>query len=137
MDEYYIYMYFRLDGSPCYVGKGKDDRWKQHLNESHNTKLLTLINQCGGLPVVILQDGLSEKSAYQYELSYIQALGREIDGGCLFNIAPGTHFLDRDEKIQHWVSLDKKQRSRWKKKNQFKEWDKWYESVKADRRVSV
>jgi hypothetical protein len=87
--RFYVYVMFRLNGTPCYVGKGSG---KRHLNmrRRHNPHLLSIIRQSGGsLPTAIIRDGLTEDEAFDTERAFIKALGREIDGGILVNLTDG------------------------------------------------
>lgn len=93
---YYVYIYFDVDGTPCYVGKGKGNRWKSHFRKtrkhhSNNTQLRGLIRLAGGtLPVVILRDSLTNAKAIEIEMALIAAIGRiDINTGPLFNHTDG------------------------------------------------
>ena len=89
----YVYIYFRLNGAPCYVGKGSGNRWIKHTRVETNKHLNNLIKQAAALgkelPVVIIRDGLTNEQAFEIEEAFISALGRECDGGCLVNQATG------------------------------------------------
>ena len=74
--NYYVYLYLKPDGTPFYVGKGKDDRWKHHLNEAkkdnttdrNNLKLNTIrkILKQGQEPIVKFVDSnISEEQAFE------------------------------------------------------------------------
>lgn len=87
----YIYIIFRPNGTPCYVGKGTGDRWKRHdRKEKQNPHLWNIIKQAGGdPPTVIIKDGLNDKDALEFEIAFIKAIGREINGGPLVNMTDG------------------------------------------------
>lgn len=87
--DYYIYVYFRPDGSPCYIGKGRGGRWKQHLRCSHNRRLQHIITKAGGdIPHLKLHVGLTHEQAAAYEVALIAAIGRA-PGGPLVNVSAG------------------------------------------------
>jgi len=87
---YYVYVYFRLTGEPCYVGKGSENRFMKHLTRETNAHLRSIIKQAGGdLPRVIIRNGLSERDAFATEIALIKAIGREAHGGPLVNLTDG------------------------------------------------
>lgn len=89
--KYYVYIYFRPNGAPCYVGKGAGRRWLQHLGGgSTNPYLNRIIRKNGGdLPRVKIREGLSNEEAIQVEIALIAAIGRKSEGGPLVNITAG------------------------------------------------
>ena len=99
-DSFYIYLFVDISTSlPFYVGKGKNNRWKQHFYESvkpHSNlrKLRTIAKlQEQHLPVLVIKifTGLSEAVAYQLEEMLIKLWGRkDIDeNGILTNLTLG------------------------------------------------
>jgi uncharacterized protein YaiI (UPF0178 family) len=92
--RFYVYILFRLDGRPCYVGKGKGNRWQDHDRYASNIHLRRIIAKSGGpLPGVIVRDGLTEDEAYATEIAFIAAIGREANGGPLVNMTDGGEGL--------------------------------------------
>lgn len=88
--DFYVYIYFRLDGSPCYVGKGYRERWISHKRKSCNKHLAAIIKNSGGdLPVVKIRQGLTEVQANEIEVALIKAIGRKANGGPLVNQTDG------------------------------------------------
>lgn len=77
---YYVYMYLREDGSPYYVGQGKDDRWKK----KHN---------CVVPPkerVLFVEKNITKEWAGFLEMDLIDEYGRLNDGtGILENLTDG------------------------------------------------
>jgi len=88
--SFYVYVYFRGDGSPCYVGKGSGRRWKVHLSRPLNRHLANLVTAANGdLPVVIVHSGLTNEQACEIEIALIRAIGRKENGGPLVNQTDG------------------------------------------------
>lgn len=86
--DFYVYVIFRPNGIPCYVGKGRGERWKRpprHRNNRH----LARIASGGDLPVVVIREGLAEPAAFEIEKTFIAAIGREAKGGPLVNATDG------------------------------------------------
>lgn len=89
--RFYIYLLFRPNGRPCYLGKGRGERWTKHERRgTHNLHLSRIIkNAKAPLPKVIIRDGLTEEEAFVLEKIFIKAIGREKDGGPLVNKTDG------------------------------------------------
>lgn len=87
---YYVYMIFRPNGVPCYVGKGHHQRWQRHLRSTHNKYLSRIIAKAdGNVPIVKLRDTVTEAEAMETEMAYIAAIGRIKVGGPLVNMTDG------------------------------------------------
>ena len=81
-NTYYVYAYLRKDGTPYYIGKGHDDRFKQ---KSHKVKIPTDLSR-----IVIMENGLTNIGALALERRYIQWYGRKDNGtGILRNMTNG------------------------------------------------
>lgn len=89
MNVYYVYVYFRPNGIPCYVGKGKDKRWLRHFVYTANRHLRNLIAKHGDLPVIKIRENLSAKEASEIEIALIKVIGRTVNGGPLVNMTDG------------------------------------------------
>jgi hypothetical protein len=88
----YVYVIFRLNGIPCYVGQGSGNRYKRHgFNKNSRNKHLAEIykNSEKPLPVAIIREGLSRDEAIEIEAAFIRAIGRELHGGPLVNQSDG------------------------------------------------
>jgi hypothetical protein len=88
--ESYVYILFRPNGIPCYVGKGVGGRWNQHERRTHNPLLASIIQKAGGkLPKVKIREGLTDAEACATEIAFIAAIGRVANGGPLVNFTDG------------------------------------------------
>ena len=80
--SYYVYAYLREDGSPYYIGKGKDHR---AYSKNHNVKLPPEKNR-----IVFLETNLSNIGALALECRYIRWYGRKDNNtGILRNLTDG------------------------------------------------
>ena len=81
--DYYVYVLFREDGRPFYVGKGKRDRWlvherEAHRRDDHRSRLIRDIKSRGHeIPKIKVREGLSNDDAIAVEIALIAAIGRE------------------------------------------------------------
>lgn len=87
--NYYVYVYLREDGSPYYIGKGKDKRaWKSH-KRINGTELLPKDKT----RIVILCENLLEHQAFDIEKELIAKYGRaDNETGILRNVSDGGGF---------------------------------------------
>lgn len=84
---YYVYEWIRLDiNEPFYIGKGKDDRWRDEIRgRNHHFNNIAKLIPCA---VNILHANLNEQIAYDLECYYIW-LYRDVIGYDLCNINDG------------------------------------------------
>jgi hypothetical protein len=79
--NYYVYVYLREDGTPYYVGKGKDNRWKQ---KSHSVEVPPVER------VTFPLQNVDEETALNEEVKLISQWGRLNNGtGILENKTDG------------------------------------------------
>ena len=90
--DFYVYVIFRPNGVPCYVGKGCGYRDRNHIHGSgsHNPHVRAITRLAGGsLPFIRFREGLTDNAAHELERVLIAAIGREIHGGPLVNQTDG------------------------------------------------
>lgn len=89
--DFYVYVIFRPDGTPCYVGKGRGRRSQHHTKFSHNRHLRAIYAQAGGnLPLIKLCEGFTNAAACETEIALIAAIGRlDLETGLLVNFTNG------------------------------------------------
>lgn len=88
--DYYIYLIYHPNGTPCYVGKGRAHRWKQHAKTSSNQRLARIYAKYGDLPIVKVKENLTNEEAMREEVLLIASIGRENKGmGPLVNFTDG------------------------------------------------
>lgn len=95
---FYVYVIFRKNGEPFYVGKGKRHRWREHIravarngsgkNEHKDRIIASMLNEGCEPPVVKIAVGLTEAQAFEVERAFISALGR-CPRGPLVNMTDG------------------------------------------------
>jgi len=95
MNEFYVYLYLREDGTPYYVGKGKGDR--AFSNRRRKTKCPT-----DKTKIIFHSENLTEEEAFTIEKELIAKYGRKDNGtGILRNLTDGgegmSGFIFTDE----------------------------------------
>lgn len=95
--DYYVYVIFRQNGVPCYVGKGRGRRSEHRALFSHNKHLHSIYKQSSGiLPLVKIREHLTDKEACEIERAFIAAIGRnDLGQGSLVNFTDGGEGLSR------------------------------------------
>lgn len=106
-ENFYVYVKFRRDGSPCYVGKGKGQRWRQHDRRTHNKRLQRILDAAIALgcevPTIKIREGLTEAEALETEIALIRAIGRDRAG-------PLVNMTDGGEGMSGWKHTEASKR---------------------------
>lgn len=60
--RFYVYVVFRPNGEPCYIGKGTGPRWRLHPKHRNNPHLKRIANLAPDrrLPTVVIRSELTE-----------------------------------------------------------------------------
>lgn len=139
MKDFYVYVYLdprkpgqftygelSFEFEPFYIGKGKDRRWKRHLNEAKNGKnqyrhhKIRSIWGSGQEPVILkLNQGISESEAHDIETAYIKLIGRDVltnltdggDGTSGRHVGPESRLKARESHIDLWTDEKRKRQS--------------------------
>lgn len=83
--QYYVYQYIREDGTPYYIGKGKDKRaWTPHKRSNGAN-----ITPKDDTRIQILRMDLTEAEAFDLEKELIGKYGLKETGGLLVNMTSG------------------------------------------------
>lgn len=90
MNIYYVYAYLREDGSPYYIGKGKERRaWEQHRCNGKGVPTPDDYKR-----IVLLHENLLETEAFKLEIELIEKYGRkDLGTGILRNKTNGGEGL--------------------------------------------
>ena len=103
---YYVYAYLRKDGTPYYIGKGKD---KRALDKNHSVSVPNDKSK-----IIILEANLTELGSFALERRMIRWYGRkDIGTGILRNLTDGgegTSGLIRSEETRLKLSVAQKGR---------------------------
>lgn len=84
--EYYTYAYLREDGTPYYIGKGKDGRvFKNHMRQNKID-----LKPKDKSRIIFLKQNLTEEQAIKHEIYMISVFGRkDLGTGILRNMTNG------------------------------------------------
>lgn len=87
-DINYVYLHIKLtDGTPFYVGKGKNNRAFDKIQRSKWWKRTV---DKYGYDIIILEEGLTEQEAFEKEIYWIDRIGRRnLTKGPLINMTDG------------------------------------------------
>ena len=83
MNDYYTYCYLTVSKRPYYIGMGRGYR----ATRQHPTLDVSIPDDPA--LIIILKSGLTQEEAWKHEEHMIAVLGRQCDGGLLFNKARG------------------------------------------------
>jgi hypothetical protein len=108
MNIYYVYAYLRKDGTPYYIGKGKNDR---AFSKHHRISVPKDKSR-----IVFLEKNLSEIGSLALERRYIEWYGRkDLNTGILGNLTEGGEGCQQSEQSKRKISSKNKGKPAWNK----------------------
>ena len=106
----YVYVLFRADGTPFYVGAGRKSRWADHEKharyglgpQSPRLNIVREMIQAGfkGIPKVKIAEGLTHQEARSREIALIAAIGRHPNGPLVNQTPGGDGYLEHSAEHQ-------------------------------------
>ena len=109
MTIFYVYVLYRPDGRPFYVGKGSGNRWEHHEQDARNNRprgnphKIQLIRQIVAAGHKLDKRKIArfdnEADAFAFERTLIKQLGREANGGPLLNLTDGGDGIELTKDI--------------------------------------
>jgi hypothetical protein len=113
--EYYTYAYLREDGTPYYIGKGRNNR--AYSGDCKSVKVPPKDR------ILFLKIGLTEEDAFKHEIYMINILGRkDIKTGILRNLTDGGEGFSSRQMTIFWERRRKR-----KLELEMKKWRKEYD----------
>lgn len=117
--DFYIYVLFRENGQPFYIGKGHGYRMNTHLaprwqkgakgkNPHKNNIINNMLARGLDIPRVKLRSGLTEQEANQIEIALIQAIGKEPDGPLVNITNGGEGNTGTKRSAKHMIAFNRK-----------------------------
>lgn len=112
--DYYVYILFRRNGLPFYVGKGRACRISgtRNLKRYRGTHKGHIIEAAARLgletPAVKVSEGLTHIAACAVETALIAAIGRRPNGPLVNQTAGGDGAKDIDAEVRAKISISKK-----------------------------
>jgi hypothetical protein len=116
----YVYVLFRADGTPFYVGAGRKSRWADHEKHARHgfgpdVPRLNIIREMTkrgfkGIPKVKIAEGLTHEEARVREMALIAVIGRHPNGP-LTNQTPGGDGY-REHSVEHQAERAARNRAR-------------------------
>lgn len=95
---FYVYSFADQNGDIFYIGKGKQQRFKQHFldyrlkhNSPKNSKIKSILSKGFKVNVEIIAKSLLEFEALTLEKKLIEYYGLKEDGGSLYNLRYGSY----------------------------------------------
>ena len=105
MNTFYVYILYREDGRPFYVGKGTGRRWLNHerypvRGRSHRDNIICDMQARGvAVPKRKVAEGLSNADACALEIRLIAEIGREPHGPLINQTRGGDGLVDPSQEI--------------------------------------
>ena len=106
ISDYYVYVLFRSNAEPFYVGKGRRDRWMSHQSNykrkpTHKNNIIALtLEELGDIPKIKVAENLTSKDACDLEILLIKVLGRRPNGPLVNRTAGGEGALEPTDELR-------------------------------------
>jgi len=102
--NYYTYAYLRVDKTPYYIGKGKDDRaYASHKRGKIDFRPKKSNGSLDIDRIIILKKNLTEEQSFNHEKYMIGVLGRkDLGTGILRNLTDGGDGVSGAIRTQEW-----------------------------------
>lgn len=105
--SFYVYVLFRDNSEPFYVGKGRGLRWLWHEKsareggDTHKDRLIRqILSRRADVPKVKVREGLTNDEARELEVALIAAIGREPRGPLINKTRGGDGCVEPSDDVR-------------------------------------